>query len=127
MPTDGSDQHRDPMFSEIIITVADLDAAVSFYTEACRCSHVRTVLHEDARVVELDADGQRVTLIEGSEPGIRLVLASENIRADYRRLGRLGVDAAEGPVAVVGGSWLPFTDPSGNALAFWKPEAVDED
>lgn len=110
------------MFTEIIITVADLDAGVSFYTEACRFNHVRTVVHDGARVVELDADGQRVTLVEGSEPGVRLVLPSENIRADHRRLTRLGVAGDDGPQPVTGGSWLGFTDPAGNALGYWKPE-----
>jgi predicted enzyme related to lactoylglutathione lyase len=109
------------MFSEIIITVTDVDAAVGFYTEVCRFVHVRTVVSDGAKVVELDADGQRVTLVAG-EPAIRLVVDTANIRADLRRLNRLGVQAPDEPAAVAGGSWLPFEDPSGNALAYWKPD-----
>ena len=109
------------MFSEIIITVADVDAAVTFYTEACRFDHVRTVVHEGAKVAELDANGQRVTIVAG-EPGIRLVMDTGNIRADQRRLNRLGVPSPEEPVSTIGGTWLPFTDPAGNALAYWKPD-----
>ena len=116
------------MFSEIIITVTDVDAAITFYADACRFRHVRTVVHEGAKVAELDAGGQRVTLIAGDQPGVRLVMDTENVRADQRRLHRVGADAPEQAVPVVGGEWLPFTDPSGNTLAFWKPapESSDE-
>ena len=116
-----TDDTTDVMFSEIIITVADLDAAVTFYTEACRFKHVRSVVHEGAKVVELDAGGQRVTLVVGTEPGIRLVMDTSNIRADHRRLSRLNAATDGDPDEVVGGTWLGFTDPSGNALAYWKP------
>ena len=109
------------MFSEIIITVTDVDAGVAFYTEACRFKHVRTVVHEGAKVVELDADGQRVTIVAGEQPGIRLVMESTNVRADHRRLTRLAAAMDADPVDVVGGTWLGFTDPGGNALAYWKP------
>ena len=109
------------MFSEIIITVADVDAAIAFYSDACRFRHVRTVVHEGAKVAELDADGQRVTLVAGDEPGVRLVMDSDNIRASHRRLQRVGARTTDEPVSVVGGEWLPFSDPSGNGLAFWKP------
>lgn len=114
------------MFSEIIISVTDVDAAIDFYTEACRFKHVRTVVHEGAKVAELDAAGQRVTLVAGERPGIQLVMDTSNVRADHRRLTRLKAATADQPVPVVGGEWLPFTDPSGNALAYWKPaEAGD--
>ena len=109
------------MFSEIIITVADVDAAVSFYTDACRFRHVRTVVHEGAKAVEMDAGGQRVTLVAGAEPSVRLVMDTANIRADHRRLTRLDVELPDEPVQVVGGTWLPFVDPAGNRLAYWKP------
>lgn len=108
------------MFSEIIITVADVDAAVTFYTEACRFTHVRTVEHEGAAVAELDADGQRVTLVAGPEPGVRLVLESTNPRADHRRLTRLGIDVGEDPTTAAGGTWIGFTDPSGNPLGYFR-------
>lgn len=113
------------MFSEIIITVTDVDAAIAFYADACRFRHVRTVVHEGAKVAELDAGGQRVTLIAGDEPGVRLVLETDNVRADVRRLNRVGAQGSGEATAVVGGEWLPFSDPSGNDLAFWKP-AKDE-
>ena len=108
------------MFSEIIITVTDVDAAIGFYTEACRFKHVRTIVHEGAKVAELDAGGQRVTLVGGDKADVRLVLEADNIRADHRRLTRLGVPTGGDPVEVVGGTWLPFSDPSGNSLAYWK-------
>jgi predicted enzyme related to lactoylglutathione lyase len=114
------------MFSEIIITVEDVDAAVAFYTEACRFTHVRTVVNEGAKVAELDADGQRVTLVVG-EPGVQLVLDADNIRADLRRLHRLGAPAPDDPIAVIGGTWLPFADPSGNKLAYWKADTAADD
>lgn len=109
------------MFSEIIITVADVDAGVAFYTEACRFKHVRTVVHEGAKVVELDAGGQRVTVVAGEQPGVRLVLDSSNVRADYRRLTRLAAELDGEPADVAGGTWLGFRDPAGNPLAYWKP------
>lgn len=114
------------MFSEIIITVADVDAAIAFYAEACRFRHVRTVVHEGAKVAELDAGGQRVTLVAGPAPGVRLVMDTKNIRADLRRLTRLEATAATEAAAVVGGEWLPFEDPSGNQLAFWKPVDTED-
>ena len=116
------------MFSEIIITVTDVDAAIAFYADACRFRHVRTVVHEGAKVAELDAGGQRVTVIAGDEPGVRLVMDSDNVRADLRRLHRVGATDAAEATAVIGGEWMPFSDPSGNALAFWKPtQPVDRD
>ena len=125
MKTADNDDTTDVMFSEIIITVADVDAAVTFYTEACRFKHVRSVVHEGAKVVELDAGGQRVTLVAGDEPGVRLVMDTSNIRADHRRLSRLEAATDGDPDEVVGGTWLGFTDPSGNALAYWKPSGKD--
>lgn len=125
MITADRDDTTGVMFSEIIITVADVDAAVTFYTEACRFKHVRSVVHEGAKVAELDADGQRVTLVAGEQPGIRLVMDTKNIRADQRRLARLEVSTEGEPEDVVGGAWLGFSDPSGNPLAYWKP-ASDE-
>ena len=110
------------MFSEIIITVTDVDAAIGFYTEACRFKHVRTIVHEGAKVAELDAGGQRVTLVGGDRADIRLVMDAENIRADHRRLTRLAVPTGGDPAEVIGGTWLAFTDPSGNSLAYWKPK-----
>jgi predicted enzyme related to lactoylglutathione lyase len=115
------------MFSEIIITVADVDAAVAFYTEACRFRHVRTVVHEGAKAVEMDAGGQRVTLVAGEQPSVRLVLDSRNIRADHRRLSRLGAELAGEPADVIGGTWLAFADPAGNPLAYWKPATESDD
>ncbi|HVM18959.1 MAG TPA: VOC family protein [Egibacteraceae bacterium] len=113
------------MFCEIIITVADIDAAVDFYTDACRFTYVRTVEHQGAKAVELDADGQRVTLVAGDTPGIRLVLEANNVRADHRRLARRNAAAGE-PIESVGGTWLPFDDPWGNHLGYWKPSTPDE-
>ena len=112
------------MFTEIIITVTDVDAAIDFYADACRFKHVRTVVHEGMKVAELDAFGQRVTLVAGDQPSVQLVLETSNVRADHRRLTLLNATAEE-PVAVVGGDWLPFADPAGNRLAYWKPSATE--
>lgn len=109
------------MFSEIIITVADVDDAIGFYTEACRFRHVRTVVHEGAKAAEMDANGQRVTLVAGDKPSVRLVMDTANIRADHRRLTRVGAEVEGDPLTVVGGTWLSFMDPSGNSLGYWKP------
>lgn len=113
---------QDVMFSEIIITVTDVDAALAFYTQACRFTHVRTVEHDGAAVAELDADGQRVTLVAGAQPGVRLVLDSTNPRADHRRLTRLGCDVGEQPRPVTGGTWIGFTDPDGTPLGYFRPD-----
>jgi catechol 2,3-dioxygenase-like lactoylglutathione lyase family enzyme len=113
------------MFSEIIISVTDVDAAIGFYTDACRFKHVRTVTHEGAKVAELDAFGQRVTLVAGERPGIQLVMETSNIRAGHRRLTRLGVARPDEAATVEGGQWLPFADPDGNPLAYWKPTEED--
>lgn len=110
------------MFSEIIITVPDVDAAVAFYTQACRFSLVRTMEHDGATVAELDADGQRVTLMPGAEAGIRLVMGSTNPRADHRRLTRQGLDVGEAPASVTGGTWIGFEDPFGTPLGYFKPD-----
>ncbi len=108
-------------FWEVIITVTDLDAAIAFYTDACRFRLVRTVDVDDVRVAELDAQGQRVTLVPGAAPGIQLVLPSGNARSEQRRLARNGRAAeVKAPVQAPGGTWVSFTDPSGNRLAYWQ-------
>jgi catechol 2,3-dioxygenase-like lactoylglutathione lyase family enzyme len=109
-------------FAEIIITVDDVDAAVAFYTETCGFAFVRTVSADAGPVAELDADGQRITLIPGAGPGVTLVLESPDARAEYRRLNRRGVAVPDGgPLQVEGGALLPFADPTGNPLAYWQP------
>ena len=110
------------MFSEIILTVPDVDAAVAFYTQVCRFALVRTLDHDGTTVAELDADGQRVTLVPGAQAGVRLVMDSANPRADHRRLTRHGLDVGEAPMAVAGGTWIGFTDPFGTGLGYFQPE-----
>lgn len=107
--------------SEVIIHVGDVDAAVAFYTDVCGFDHVRTLDHEGAKVAEMDAGGQRVSLVSARKPGVQLALASDDVAAERRRLKRLKVPMnAEKPEDVDGGAWLPFTDPWGNHLGFWQ-------
>lgn len=108
--------------AEVIIQVGDVDAAVEFYGDVCGFEHVRTVEHEGARVAEMDAGGQRVSLVASRTPGVQLALASSDAAAARRRLKRLKVPMqAERPEDVDGASWLPFTDPWGNHLGYWQP------
>jgi catechol 2,3-dioxygenase-like lactoylglutathione lyase family enzyme len=111
---------------EVIISVGDLEAAVDFYGRVCGFAYVRTVEHDGARVVEMDADGQRVTLVPAATPGVRLALRRDNARAEYRRLKRANATVHHnGPVEVAGGAWLSFEDPWGNALGFWQDRGID--
>lgn len=107
--------------SEVIIHVGDVDDAVAFYVDVCGFEHVRTVEHEGERIAEMDAGGQRVSLVRGRKPGVELALASPDVAATRRRLKRLKVrmDTVE-PQDVEGGAWLPFTDPWGNHLGYWQ-------
>lgn len=107
---------------EVIIQVGDVDAAVRFYTEGCGLRLVRTVTHEGSPVAELDAGGQRVTLIPAGAPGVVLALsAGEDLSAEGPRLAEAGATLdAEEPVALEGGAWLPFRDPWGNRLGLWR-------
>jgi catechol 2,3-dioxygenase-like lactoylglutathione lyase family enzyme len=105
--------------SEIIIRVGDLDEAVEFYTRVVGFRLVRTVEREGARVAELDADGQRVTLAPASSAGVHLVLGTEDVSSQRRRLKRRNLDLPP-PLQIPEGAWLGFTDPWGNELAFWE-------
>jgi catechol 2,3-dioxygenase-like lactoylglutathione lyase family enzyme len=53
---------------EVIIEVEDVDAAVGFYTEVVGLRHVRTVTEDGEQMAELDAEGQRVTLLSSQTP-----------------------------------------------------------
>lgn len=109
---------------EVIIQVGDVDAAVGFYEKACGFRFVRAVEHGDAKVVEMDADGQRITLVPADAPGIRLALPTADARAEQRRLRRADVAMqSERPVDVEGGAWVPFEDPWGNPLGFWQDDS----
>jgi len=108
--------------SEVIIQVGDVDAAVDFYVEVCGFDHVRTIEHDGARVAEMDAGGQRISLVPAPQAGVRLALASSDVVSTRRRLKRMKVAMdADRPEDVEGGSWLPFTDPWGNHLGYWQP------
>ncbi|HVL99552.1 MAG TPA: VOC family protein [Egibacteraceae bacterium] len=108
--------------TEVIIQVGDVDEAVGFYTDVCGFAHVRTVEHEGVRVAEMDAGGQRVSLVPSRKPGVQLALASDDVAATRRRLKRMKIPMdAERPEEVDGAAWLPFTDPWGNHLGYWQP------
>ncbi|WP_370328122.1 VOC family protein [Euzebya sp.] len=108
------------MLAEIIITVADVDEAVSFYTETVGLEYLRRVRVDETSLVLLDAGGTRVALMAGPDPSIRLAFASSDVEADHRRLGRRQVDTPIAPTRAQGGMVLPFADPWGNPLAFWE-------
>jgi catechol 2,3-dioxygenase-like lactoylglutathione lyase family enzyme len=109
---------------EVIIEVGDLDAAIAFYTEVVGLRHVRTVEASGRRLAELDAEGQRVSLVTTDRPRLRLAFETASVRGRQRRLRKHGVEAdGGGHVDVDGGRWLGFADPWGNRLGFWE---VDE-
>lgn len=106
---------------EVIVQVGDVDAAIAFYTDVVGFAFVRTVEHEGAKVAELDADGQRVTLVPFSAPGVRLALGTRDAQAEQRRLERAGVRLhSDAPIQVAGGTWLGFEDPWGNRFGYWQ-------
>ena len=112
---------HDVQIHEVVIQVGDIDAAITFYTQVCGFDFVRTVEHEGQKVAELDADGQRVTLVPALRGGVQLALRTSDARAEQRRLRRKGVTVhGEGPVEVAGGAWLAFEDPWGNKLGWWQ-------
>jgi len=116
----------DLKIGEVIIRVGDVDQAIAFYTGACRFKLVRTHDAGGGKVAELDAGGQRVTLVQGPAPGVHLALATEDARADHRRLRRRSIPTdGDKPLEVEGGTWVAFTDPWGNRLAFWQPPPAD--
>lgn len=105
---------------EVVIEVGDVAAAVDFYTKVVGFKLVRTVDEGRAKAAELDAGGQRVTLVASGGPGVRLALPSKDVKADRRRLGRHGVETGDEPVETAGGAWLDFSDPWGNRLGYWQ-------
>lgn len=111
---------------EVIIEVGDVTTAVDFYTKVVGFKLVRIVEHNGRKAAELDADGQRVSLVGTGTPGVRFALRSADVRADQRRLARHKVEhVAQTPAEVPGGVWLGFTDPWGNRLGYWQER--DED
>lgn len=108
------------MIAELIITVADVDEAVSFYTETVGLDYLRRVRVDDTSMVLLAAGTTRVALVPGPEPSIRVAFVSEDIAADHRRLTRRRVSTPVDPTRAKGGTILPFADPWGNPLAFWE-------
>jgi catechol 2,3-dioxygenase-like lactoylglutathione lyase family enzyme len=118
---------------EVIIAVGDLDEAVDFYTRVVGCKQVRTVDTGERSVIELDADGQRITLLRDDHPAVHLVFDTEDANRVHRRLRRRDVPTrAPQPVTVEGGAFVGFADPWGNRLAFWQdrsdePDEADED
>lgn len=126
MPTKAYEEKGPQVtISEVIIQVGDVDKAVEFYADVCGFSHVRTIEHEGVRVAEMDAGGQRVSLVPSPKPGVQLALASSDVGAARRRLKRMKVPmGAERPQDIDGGAWLPFTDPWGNHLGYWEPPSA---
>jgi catechol 2,3-dioxygenase-like lactoylglutathione lyase family enzyme len=115
----GDDVH----IHEVIIEVGDIDAAIGFYRDVLGLVHVRTVEHDGARIAEMDADGQRVSLVAGERSGVRLAFGTASARSRERRLKANGIEAeGGGPFDVDGGRWLGFADPWGNRLGCWEPE-----
>lgn len=108
--------------SEVIIQVGDVEAAVDFYVDVCGFEYVRTVEYEGMKLAEMDAGGQRISLVPAPTPGMRLALSSDDVAATRRRLKRMKVAmSTERPEDVEGAAWLPFTDPWGNHLGYWQP------
>lgn len=114
------------MIAEIVIAVGDVDEAVTFYSEVCGFTHVRTVVVSGRPVAELDAGGQRVSLVPAPSASVHLVVPTDDAGRSARRLRRRAVAIAEdAPVEVDGGRWVAFRDPWGNALGMFEP--VEDD
>lgn len=116
--------------AEIVISVGDVDEAVTFYSEVCGFDVVRRVDQPGGVMAELAADGQRVTLVASRQPGVRLALAARDVDVARERVPDSHLlDSGELPVEVPGGRWLGFTDPWGNPLGFWQdtPGGPDAD
>lgn len=111
---------RDMGIAEVIIHVGDVDAAVTFYTKVCRMRFVRALEESGSAVAELDADGQRVTLVESKTAGVQLALETGDARAEHRRMKRRQVTSHGDPTEVDGGLWVGFEDPWGNRLGYWQ-------
>lgn len=113
--------------NEVIIRVPDVQAAVDFYAGVCGFTHVRTVEQAGVTAAEMDAGGQRISLVYSAKPGIQLALDTDDIESERRRLERRDVSVGETASAEeIGGSWLAFTDPWGNRLGYWQPDADEE-
>ncbi len=114
--------------AEVVVAVGDVDAAADFYRTVCGFAVVRVVGEGAGRVAELDAGGQRVTLVARPAPGVVLALATPDAREEAARIGRLrGVRAEVGdPVQVEGGTWVPVADPWGNRIGLWQEHAPDQ-
>jgi catechol 2,3-dioxygenase-like lactoylglutathione lyase family enzyme len=108
------------VIAELIITVADVDEAVSFYTETVGLDYLRRIRVDDVSMVLLAAGPTRVALVPGPEPSVRVAFTIGDVAADHRRLGRRDVTTAIEPTRSRGGTVLPFADPWGNPLAFWE-------
>lgn len=114
--------------AEVVIAVGDVDAAADFYRTVCGFAVVRVVGEGAGRVAELDADGQRVTLVARPAPGVVLAIATPDAREEAARIGRLrGARAQLGdPVQVEGGTWVQVTDPWGNHIGLWQERPPDQ-
>lgn len=107
--------------AEIVISVGDVDEAVTFYSDVCGFEVVRRQDQAGGAMAELTAGGQRVTLVASGRPGVRLALAVRDVDAARERVPDSHLlDSGELPVEVTGGRWLGFTDPWGNPLGFWE-------
>lgn len=111
---------------EVIVNVGDVDKAIEFYTKVVGLTHVRTVQEQGHKVAELEADGQRVTLVPAGAAEVLLAFEADSVTSRQRRLRRHGVKLGDDvPVEVAGGVWLPFTDPWGNRLGYWEDRPPD--
>lgn len=123
-------QEEEPVgIAEIVISVGDVDEAVTFYSEVCGFDVVRRLDEPGGAMAELTAGGQRVTLVASSRPGVRLALGVRDVDGARERVPDSHLlDSGELPVEVPGGRWLGFTDPWGNPLGFWQdgPTSADD-
>lgn len=108
------------MIAELIITVGDLDEALTYYTETVGLDYLRRVRVDGDSVVLLAAGSTRVALVKGGQPGTRVAFSSTDVGADHRRVQRRGPRPLADPARAHGGTVLAFSDPWGNDLAFWE-------
>lgn len=105
---------------EIVLSVGDVDEAVRFYTEVVGFRLVRVVEQQGRTVAELDAGGQRVSLIPGPRAEVHVALATGDLSAARRQLQRSDAECDDQPTSTPEGTWLGFRDPWGNRLGLWE-------
>jgi catechol 2,3-dioxygenase-like lactoylglutathione lyase family enzyme len=117
--------------SELVLEVADLEAARRFYGEVLGLEETRLGERRDDRLWYLVGDGARLGLwtpqvgIAGGRGGAHVHFAfavpDSEIEAIHRRIVAAGAEV-EGPLQLGPGRAIYVTDPDGNVVEFWSQD-----